>query len=93
MSEEKRHFKIGHVCMYGILLVAVLVSASAGYLYNNASTQSRDIEKCQSVGADWYYNGFNQVLCTKKKPQCKEYHLIETNIKANTLNNTNTGVN
>lgn len=61
------------VCFWGCIAVAVIISATSGYLYSNASTQAKAIQACQSVGAKWRYNGFNQVLCVPKPPQCKEY--------------------
>lgn len=73
MNEENKCSCLKTVWLYILLILAVLISGSAGYLYNNAHTQAKDIAQCQSVGASWYNNGFNQVLCTKKKPQCKEY--------------------
>ena len=56
-----------------IVLVAILLTLSSGYLYNNASNQAQDIKACESVGAKWRYNSFNQVLCVPKQAQCKEY--------------------
>lgn len=32
----------------------------------DAETQARDIKHCQSVGQDYWYNGFNQVFCKPK---------------------------
>lgn len=54
------------------LAVLFLLTISSGYLYNNAQRQAKDIKACQSVGANWYYNGFNQVLCSPKKKQCDD---------------------
>ena len=56
-----------------IVLIAILLSLSSGYLYTNASKQAQDIKACQAVGAKWRYNSFNQVLCVPSPPQCKEY--------------------
>lgn len=54
-----------------IIIVLIVIFASGGYFYNNATRQAKDIKACQSVDANWRYNSFNQVFCVPKKRVCE----------------------
>lgn len=51
-------YKVGKI--FSLSCVLLLVGCM------DAETQARDIKHCQSVGQDYWYNGFNQIFCKPK---------------------------